>query len=102
MNKFFFDQPELPLLSNKDFANTPIVQKYQTLFKNLDLSNIKDHNDGVGCSGYSTHSMIRSLIVKTLERIPSIPDLIWRLQNKPYLSKYVIGFKTTIPDESLE
>jgi hypothetical protein len=44
--------------------------------------------------------MIRAFIVKTLERIPSIPDLIWRLQNKPYLSKYVIGFKTTIPDES--
>ncbi len=100
MNKFFFDQPELPLLSDKDFANTPIVIKYQTLFKNLDLSHIKDHNDGVGCSGYSTHSMIKALIVKTLERIPSIPDLVWRLQNKPYLSKYVLGFKTTIPDES--
>jgi len=45
-------------LSDKDFAYTPIVIKYQTLFKNLDLSHIKDHNNDVGCSGYSTHSMI--------------------------------------------
>jgi len=100
MNKFFFDQPELPLLSDKDFVNTPIVTKYYTLFEYLDLSHIKDHNKGIGCSGYSTHSMIKAFIVKTLERIPSIPELIWRLQNEPYLSKYVLGFKTTIPDAS--
>lgn len=87
-------------MSDKDFAYTPIVIKYQTLFKNLDLSHIKDHNNDVGCSGYSTHSMIKAFIVKTLERIHSIPDLIWRLQNEPYLSKYILGFKSTIPDDS--
>lgn len=100
MNKFFFDQPELHLISDKDFAYTPIVKKYEILFQYLDLSHIKTHNHGVGCSGYSTHSMIKAFIVKTLERIPSIPELIWRLQNEPYLSKYIIGFKTTIPNES--
>ena len=61
-------------MSDKEFANTPIVIKYQTLFKNLNLSHIKDHNNGEGCSGYSTHSMIKAIIVKTLEWIPSIPD----------------------------
>lgn len=100
MNKFFFDEPELPLFSDSDFQNTPIIQKYETLFSYLDLSHIKSHNYGKGCSGYSSHSMIKALIVKVLERIPSIPNLIWRLKNDPYLTRYVIGFKDTIPDES--
>jgi hypothetical protein len=100
MNKFFFDHPELPLLSDKDLSEVPIVRKYRALFKNLDLSAIPTHNEGVGCSGYSNHSIIKALIVKSLERIPSVPELIWRLANQPYLSKYILGFKSGIPEET--
>jgi len=100
MNKFFFDHPQLPLLSDKDLSEVPIVRKYRALFKNLDLSAIPTHNEGVGCSGYSNHSIIKALIVKSLERIPSVPELIWRLANQPYLSKYILGFKSGIPEET--
>ena len=51
MNKFFFDHPELPLLSDKDLSEVPIVRKYRALFAHLDLSDIPTHNEGVGCSG---------------------------------------------------
>lgn len=100
MNKFFFDHPELPLMSDKDLSQLPIVRKYRALFHHLDLSTIPTHNEGVGCSGYSTHSIIKALVFKALERIPSIPELIWRLSNQPYLSHYILGFKSGLPDAS--
>jgi hypothetical protein len=100
MNKFFFDHPELPFISDKDLSELPIVRKYRALFEHLDLSDIPTHNDGVGCSGYSNHSLIKALVFKALERIPSIPELLWRLANQPYLSKYILGFKSGIPDDS--
>ena len=62
MSKFFFDHPELPLLSDKDLSEVPIVRKYRALFEHLDLSTIPSHNDGVGCSGYSTHSICPSKV----------------------------------------
>ena len=100
MNKFFFDHPELPLISDKDLSEVPIVRKYRALFHHLDVSAIPTHNEGVGCSGYSTHSIIKALVFKALERIPSVPELIWRLSNQPYLSKHILGFKSGIPDAS--
>jgi hypothetical protein len=100
MNKFFFDHPELPFISDKDLSEVPIVRKYRALFKHLDLSSIPTHNEGVGCSGYSNHSIIKALVFKALEKISSVPELIWRLSNQPYLSKYILGFKSGIPDES--
>ena len=100
MNKFFFDHPELPFMSDKDLSEVPIVRKYRALFQHLDLSAIPTHNEGVGCSGYSNHSIIKALVFKALERIPSIPELLWRLSNQPYLSKHILGFKAGIPDES--
>lgn len=101
MSKFFFDHPQLPLLSDDDVSKLPIVKKYETLFDYLKLSAIKDHNDGVGCSGYSRHALIKAFIIKEQEQIPSIPKLIWFLQNQPYLTKYIIGFKSTIPDQAV-
>ncbi len=100
MSKFFFDQPALPLISDADVSQLPINKKYEALFQYLDLSNIKDHNDGLGCSGYSRHSYIKALLFKELEQIPSVPKLCWWLQNQPYLSKYIIGFKDSIPHPS--
>lgn len=101
MSKFFFDHPQLPLLSDVDISKLPIVKKYEALFDSLDLSAIQDHNDGIGCSGYSRHALIKALVIKEQEQIPSVPKLIWFLQNQPYLSRYVIGFKATIPDPSV-
>ncbi len=100
MSRFFFDHPQLPLMSDADMSKVPIVEKYKTLFADLDLSDISTHNDGVGCSGYSSHSMIKALIIKEQERIDSVPQLIWFLQNQPFLTKYIIGFKSTIPNQS--
>jgi len=40
----------------------------------------------VGATGFSRHAMLRALIVKNLENIPSIPALIWFLKNHPVIS----------------
>ena len=32
MNKFFFDHPELPLMSDRDLSHLPIVRKYRAFF----------------------------------------------------------------------
>ena len=102
MSKFFFDHPQLPLLSDAEVSTElPIVKKYENLFDLLDLSHIRDHNDGEGCSGYSRRSIIKALIVKEQEKCESIPDLIWLLKNQPYLTNYVIGFKSSIPNPSV-
>ena len=67
MSKFFFDHPQLPLISDTDISQLPIVKKYEALFHHLDLSGIPDHNNGVGCSGYSKHAMIKAMIFKEQE-----------------------------------
>jgi hypothetical protein len=100
MSKYFFDQPQLPLLSDVELAKLPIIVKYENLFDYLDLSDIPDHNDGPGCSGYSRHSLIKAFIIKEMEQISSVPKLRWFLQNQPHLSKYIIGFRTDLPDDS--
>jgi hypothetical protein len=70
------------------------------MFDKLDLSTIPDYNSGRGATGYSRHAMIKAFIVYACEGYRSILQLIRELQAKPYFSKYVIGFKDSIPDNS--
>ena len=100
MSKFVFKEPELPFIDYYEFINTPIINKYKAMFSLLDLSKIKRYNDSVGCTGYDSHSMIKAIIIKTLEHVPSIKKLIYFLKNNLYLSKYVVGFRDTIPHSS--
>lgn len=37
MNNYFFDHPQLPLVSDKDISKLPIVTKYEALFAQLNL-----------------------------------------------------------------
>lgn len=75
-------------------------RKYALLFQSLDLSTIQDKNDGVGCTGYSRHAMLRAFIVKHLEQIKSIPRLIEFLDAHPVLTE-LCGFQVgAFPDES--
>ena len=66
---FFYDLQEL-------IHNAPLMRKYYYIFKSLNLSALKDRNDRIGRTGYSQHAILRALIVKHLEGIKSIPQLI--------------------------
>ena len=80
MNKFFFDHPELPFVSDKDLSEVPIVRKYRALFQNLDLSSVPTHNEGVGCSGYSNHSIIKALVFKAFMSIAQSDNVVAVIQ----------------------
>lgn len=89
----FYDLQELVL-------QAPLLRKYYYLFKNLNLSALPDKNHRVGASGYSRHAMLRALIVKHLERIKSIPQLIEYLLSLPPLQE-MCGFELgCLPDET--
>lgn len=87
------------------FISTDIViqyskslHAYQELFRVLDLSAIPDRKNRFGRKGYSTHAMIRALIVKHRERIDSIPRLIDHLDGNPVLAQ-LCGFTPgVLPD----
>lgn len=75
-------------------------RKYYSLFKALDLSDIPDKNYDVGRTGYSRHAMLRAFIVKHLEQIKSVPQLIDFLDSHPALVE-MCGFPMGhLPDES--
>ena len=80
---------------------SPLYRKYFYLFQALDLSDIPDRNTGVGCTGFSRRAILRALIVKSLEGIPSIPRLVEYLQNHPVITE-MCGFNMMkkLPDES--
>ena len=81
-------------------AHSEIHRKYHYLFKSLDLSSLHDTNNGIGCTGYSRHAIMRSFIIKTLEEIPSIPRLISFLAAHPVLTE-MCGFSIDkLPDET--
>ena len=89
----FYDLQELVLKSQ-------LLRKYYYLFKSLNLSALSDKNHRVGANGYSRHAMLRALIVKHLERIKSIPQLIEYLQSIPPLQE-MCGFDLDgLPDET--
>ena len=89
----FYDLQELVL-------KAPLLRKYYYLFKALNLSALSDRNQRVGASGYSRHAMLRALIVKHLERIKSMPQLIEYLHSLPPLQE-MCGFELgSLPDET--
>lgn len=82
------------------FLTIPINRKYHLIFSNLDLSGFPNINRGVGATGFPRHAMLRALIIKTLENIPSIPRLIWFMENNPVLCD-LCGFQNhALPDET--
>jgi len=75
-------------------------RKYYYLFSALDLSGVPDKNYGVGRTGYSRRAMLRAFIVKHLERISRVPQLVERLDAQPVLAE-MCGFEMgAIPDAS--
>jgi hypothetical protein len=76
------------------------LRKYHLLFQALDLSSFPDINDGVGRDGFSRCAMLRALIVKHLEGIKSIPQLLTWLDANPVLAD-LCGFEPKhFPDET--
>jgi len=89
----FYDLQEL-------IRTSSLLRKYYLIFKALDLSALKDKNNGVGADGYSNRAILRALIVKTLEQIKSVPKLIEYLVALPPLQE-LCGFDLgCLPDES--
>jgi hypothetical protein len=75
-------------------------RKYYLLFNALDLSGVHDKNYSIGRTGYSRHAMIRTFIIKHLERITSVPALIEFLDAHPALT-HMCGLQPGyLPDES--
>jgi hypothetical protein len=90
---FFYDLQEL-------VRNSPLLRKYYYLFKAVNLSALPDRNYGVGATGHSRHSILRALIVKHLERIKTVPQLIEYLNAMPPLAE-MCGFELgNLPDET--
>jgi hypothetical protein len=90
---FFYDLQEL-------VRKAPLMRKYYYIFKSLNLSALKDKNFGVGATGYSRHAMLRAFIVKHLEQIKSVPQLIRYLGSIPPLAE-MCGFDFgVLPDET--
>ena len=69
----FYDLQEL-------VRNSSLLRKYYYLFQALDLSILPDRNHGIGRTGHSQHAILRAFIVKHLERIKSVPQLIEYLE----------------------
>jgi len=87
----FYDLQEL-------VENSPLLRKYYYLFTALDLSALPAKNYGVGANGYSRYAMLRAFIVKHLERIKSVPQLIDYLHAIPALQE-MCGFELgAMPD----
>jgi hypothetical protein len=80
--------------------NSSLLQKYYYLFQALDLSALPDRNHGVGRTGHSHHAILRAFIVKHLQQIKSVPQLIEYLEGVPPLLE-LCGFTLgNMPDES--
>lgn len=89
----FYDLQEL-------VRNSSLLRKYFYLFQALDLSILPDRNCGVGRTGHSQHALLRAFIVKHLQQIKSIPQLIEYLEANPPLLE-LCGFTLgNMPDES--
>lgn len=84
-----------------EFNNSPLTQRYEALFSQLDLSFIKPFNTGKGATGYSRHSLLRAIIYQKLEDIPSIYALCRHLKDHPVVAD-ICGFDPNeIPDETV-
>jgi hypothetical protein len=89
----FYDLQEL-------VRNSSLLRKYYYLFQALDLSMLPERNYGIGRTGHSQHAILRGFIIKHLERIKSVPQLIEYLEAMPPLLE-LCGFTLgEMPDES--
>jgi hypothetical protein len=89
----FYDLQEL-------IRNSSLLRKYYYLFKALNLSSLPDKNYGTGRTGHSRHAILRAFIIKHLEQIKSVPQLIEYLESYPALLE-LCGFQLgNLPDES--
>jgi hypothetical protein len=80
--------------------NSSLLRKYYYLFQALDLSGLPDRNYGVGRTGHSQHAILRAFIVKHLQQIKSVPQLIEYIEAIPPLLE-LCGFTLgDMPDES--
>jgi len=100
MPKHIYLEPEIIFHCTNDEMNSEFVKEYSQMFESLDLSSIPRYNDGAGSSGYDQHAMIKALIVYSKEGYRSVLQLVRELEAKPYFSRYVLGFKDTVPDSS--
>jgi len=90
---FFYDLQEL-------IRTAPLMRKYYYIFKSLNLSALNDKNDSLGRTGHSRHAILRAFIIKHLEAIKSVPELIRYLNSIPPLAE-MCGFELgNLPDES--
>ncbi len=90
---FFYDLQEL-------IRTAPLMRKYYYIFKSLNLSALQDRNDSLGRTGHSRHAILRAFIIKHLEAIKSVPQLIKYLNSIPPLAE-MCGFDLgALPDES--
>jgi len=90
---FFYDLREL-------IRKAPLMRKYYYIFKSLNLSALQDRNNSLGRTGHSRHAILRAFIIKHLERIKSVPQLIEYLDSIPPLAE-MCGFDLgVLPDES--
>jgi len=81
----FYDLQAVILSSN-------LLRKYDAIFQALDLSDLPDRPKKLGNQGYSRHAMLRAFIVKHLERITSVPQLIDYIDGNPALAE-MCGFE---------
>jgi len=90
---FFYNLQEL-------IRNAPLIRKHYYIFKSLNLSALQDRNDSLGRTGHSRHAILRAFIVKHLEGIKSVPQLIRYLDSIPPLAE-MCGFDLgALPDET--
>ena len=94
-------QNQLPLfLSYEQVRDLPIIQKYEKIFAELDLSNISEFNRGIGANGTSQHALVRAFVIRSLESLNTVSALIRFLQANPALI-YLCGFRNqVIPHDS--
>ena len=92
---------QLPLFLPYDqVRDLPIVQKYEKIFGELDLSTISEFNRGIGANGNSQHALIRAFIMRSLESLNTVSALIRFLQANPALI-YLCGFRDqVVPHDS--
>lgn len=99
-SKYIDFQFPVPFGYSVEEMKSPFVLEYSPMFEKLDLSMINEFNSKRGATGYSRHALIRACIVYANEGYRSIIQLIKELKSKPYFTKYIIGFKDSVPDDS--
>lgn len=86
-------QNQLPLfLPYNKIRSLPIIEKYQKIFDEIDLSHIPEFNRGIGANGTSQHALLRAFVIRSLESLKTVSALIRYLESNPALA-YLCGFE---------